>query len=48
MEIAEKNCCLRACDDQDQEHEKQETEHVIHLVWPQRIEDEEQLNKDAT
>lgn len=48
MEVAEQDRRFWAGDDQDQEHQEQETEHVIHLVRPQRVQDEEQLNEDAS
>lgn len=32
VEVAEQNCCLRAGDDQDNENQKQESKHVVHLV----------------
>lgn len=36
MEIAEENRRLRAGDDQNQKHEKQETKHVVHLIRPRK------------
>lgn len=34
VEVAEQNCCLRAGDDQNNENQKEEAEHVVHLVGP--------------
>lgn len=48
MEVTQEDCGLRACDDQDEENQKQESEHVIHLVGPNRIQNEEQLDENAT
>lgn len=47
MKVAKQDCRLRAGDDENQEHEKQETEHVVHLIGPQRVQNEEQLDEDA-
>lgn len=47
VEITQQDRRLGARDDEDQEHQKQESEHVIHLVRPQRVQDEEQLDEDA-
>jgi hypothetical protein len=47
MEIAEKNCRFRARDDEDKKNEEQKAEHVIHLIRPQRVENEEQLNENT-
>lgn len=47
MEIAQKHRCLRACDDQNPENQKQESEHVVHLAGPNRIQNEEELNENA-
>lgn len=48
VEIAEQDGRLRAGDDEDQEHQEQKAEHVVHLVRPQRVQDEEKLDEDAT
>lgn len=48
MEIAQEDRRLRACDHQNQEHEKQKAEHVVHLTGPNRIQNEEKLNENAT
>lgn len=47
MEVAEQNCCLRAGDDQNNENQKQEAEHVVHLVRPatQRAKGEKHAQK---
>lgn len=34
MEVAEQNCSFRTGDDQDQKHEEQKAEHVVHLIGP--------------
>lgn len=36
MEVAEQNCGLRAGDEQDNENQEQKSEHVIHLMRPER------------
>lgn len=48
MEIAQQDGRFRAGDDQNQEHQKQKAEHVVHLAGPERVQDEEQLDEDAT
>lgn len=48
MEIAEKDGGLGAGNDQDDEHEEQESIHIIDLTGPNAVENEEQLNKDAS
>lgn len=48
MEIAQQNCRLRTCDDENEKNEEQKSKHVIHLAWPDRIQDEKQLNENAT
>lgn len=34
VEVAEQNCCLGAGDDQNNENQKEESKHVVHLVRP--------------
>lgn len=34
VEVAEQNCCFRAGDDQNDENQKEEAKHVVHLVRP--------------
>lgn len=34
MEVAEQYCGLRTCNNQNNEYQKQEAKHVIHLVRP--------------
>lgn len=34
VEVAEQNCCFGAGDDQNNENQKQESKHVVHLVRP--------------
>lgn len=34
VEVAKQNCRLRAGDDQNNENQKEEAEHVVHLVRP--------------
>lgn len=47
MEIAQQYGGLGASDDQDQEHKEQKAEHVVHRIRPDRIEDKEELDKNA-
>lgn len=48
MEVAKKDGSFRASDDQNNGNEKEEAKHVIDLVRPKRVEDEKQLNENAT
>lgn len=48
MEIAQQYGGFRARDYQNQEHEEQEAEHVVHLTGPNWIQNEEQLNENAS
>lgn len=48
MEVAKQNCGLRASDDKDYKDQKQESKHVVHLAGPNRVEDEEELDKNAS
>ena len=48
MEVAQKNGCLGTGDHQNPKYQKQETEHVIHLTGPQWIQNEEQLDENAS
>ena len=48
MEVAEKNCCLRAGDDQNNEDEEQESIHIVDMRRPDRIENKEQLDEYAS
>jgi hypothetical protein len=41
VEIAEENGGLRAGDYQNDENQKQESKHVVHLIGPNGIENEE-------
>ena len=47
MEVAEENCGLGACDDQDDEHEEEEAVHVVDLAAPDAVQHEEELDEDA-
>lgn len=47
MEIAQEHSGFRARDDQNEKYQKQKTEHVVHLARPNRVQNEEQLDKDA-
>lgn len=47
MEITEEHSSLRAGNHQDEEHQEQETKHIICLWRPNGVEDEEQLDEDA-
>mmetsp|Transcript_30367 Transcript_30367/g.91946 ORF Transcript_30367/g.91946 Transcript_30367/m.91946 type:complete len:473 (+) Transcript_30367:321-1739(+) len=48
LEIRQSDGYLRARDQEDAEHERQEPEEVVELVLPQRRHDEEQLGEDGT
>jgi len=48
MEVAEQDGGLGAGDDQDHKHEEQKSIHVINLTGPNTVEDEEQLDEDAS
>ena len=37
VEVAQQNRRLRAGDNEDQKHQKQKSEHVVHLARPQRV-----------
>lgn len=39
VEVAEQNCCLGAGDDQNNENQKEESKHVVHLVRPAKQKD---------
>lgn len=47
MEVAKEHSRFWARDHEDDEHQKQEAEHVIRLVRPQRVQDKEKLDEDA-
>lgn len=47
VEIAEEYRRLRAGYHQDDEDEKEESEHVVHLRGPYRVQDEEELDEDT-
>lgn len=47
VEVAQQNCCLRAGDEQNDENQEQESKHVVHLMRPNAVENEEKLNEDA-
>ena len=47
VEIAEQNSGLTACDDQNSEYQKQESKHIIHLIRPNAVQYEEELNEDT-
>jgi len=47
MEIAEQNGGFRAGDYKNYKDKEKETKHVVHLMGPNGIEDEEQLDEDA-
>lgn len=48
MEIAQKNSGLGARDDENKVDNAEESEHIVELVRPDRVEDEEELNEDAS
>ena len=47
LEVAQHNCDLRTCDEQNDEHEAQEAEEVVELMEPHRGQDEEELYEDG-
>lgn len=47
MKIAQQNRRLSASNDKNYEHQKEKPKHIIQLRRPNRIENEEQLNKNA-
>lgn len=47
MKVAKKYSCFGTGNNQNDKHQKQETKHVIHLVGPNAIQNEEKLYKDA-
>ena len=48
MEIAEQNGRLRASDDEDDKDQEEESVHVVDVKRPDGVQDEKQLNEDAT
>ena len=48
MEIGQENRRLGAGHDQDDEDEEEKAEHVIGLMGPDAVEDEKELNEDAS
>lgn len=48
MEVAQQYSGLGASDDQNEEHKEQKSKHVVSLRWPDGVEDEEQLDEDAS
>jgi hypothetical protein len=48
MEIAKKDRRFRAGDNQNDEDKEEKSKHVVHLVRPDAVENEEQLDEDAT
>lgn len=48
VEIAQENSGLTAGDDQDDEHQEQEAKHVVGLVGPNTVQNEEKLNKNTS
>lgn len=47
VEIAEQDGGLRASDQKNDKYQEQEAKHVVHLMRPNAIEDEEKLDEDA-
>ena len=48
MEVAEKDGCFGAGDDEDDENEEEEAVHVVDLAAPDAVKDEEELDEDAS
>ena len=48
VEVAQQDGCLRARDDQNDEHQEEESIHVVDLGRPDRVQHEEQLDENAT
>lgn len=48
VEVAEENGGLRAGDDQDDKDQEEKAKHVVHLVRPDAVENEKQLDEDAS
>lgn len=47
MEVTQKHRGFCACDDKDNENQEKEPKHVVHLVGPDRVQDEKELDEDA-
>lgn len=47
VEVAEEDRRLGASDHQDDEDDEEETKHVIRLIGPKGVENEEELDEDA-
>lgn len=47
VEVAEQDGRLGACDHEDDEYQEEEAEHVVHLIRPERVQDEEELDEDT-
>ena len=39
---------MRACDDQNHKDKEKKSVHVVNLAWPNAVENEEELNEDAS
>ena len=48
MKVGEEDGCLGACDDENDKDEKEKAEHVVGLMGPDAVQDEKQLNEDAS
>ena len=48
MKVAEKNGCLRAGDNENDEDKKQKSIHVVNLTGPNAVENEKELDKNAS
>lgn len=48
VEVAEQYRRFWACYDQDDEHQKQKSKHVVDLTWPDAIQNKEKLNENAS
>ena len=48
MKVAEENGCLRAGDNENDEDKKQKSIHVVNLTGPNAVENEKELDKNAS
>lgn len=48
MEVAEENCHPRARHDENHKNQEQKTKHVVNLMVPNTLHNEEEFDKDGT